>query len=191
MLARIVIFAKYPTPGRVKTRLAATMGAEVATAAYRKLLAHTLGQAKASGLPVEVRYSGASESEFRALIGKDVALMDQGEGDLGARLARVAAPALIIGSDCPGLSAALLREGAEALASESAVIGPASDGGYWLIGFNTPMPFLFSDMTWSTDSVLAETRSRLEAHGIRPALLPELGDIDTESDLAAWPDFMP
>lgn len=165
------------------------MGPDAATCVYRKLLEHTLAEASASGLPVELRYSGAHESEFRALVGADVALVEQGGGDLGERLARIGPPALIIGSDCPGLRADMLRDAADALASESAVIGRAIDGGYWLIGFNTAMPFLFDDMEWSTKDVFFETQRRFAAHGIRPALLPELGDIDTEADLADWPDF--
>ncbi len=69
------------------------------------------------------------------------------------------------------------------------VLGPASDGGYYLLGLREPMPFLFEDMTWSTAQVLPETLSRLAARGIGPAILPELSDIDTPEDLAMWPQF--
>lgn len=185
----IVIFARWPQPGKVKTRLASVLGDETAARIYRRLLDHTLGVAQDSGLPVELRITGASCEEFAAEFGPGMAIREQGEGDLGERLARVSPPALVIGSDLPALSARLLREAAKALARHEAVIGPARDGGYWLIGLRHACPWLFNDMPWSTPAVLPETLARLEARGIAPALLPELADIDEPHDLADWPEF--
>lgn len=190
MQPRVVIFAKYPQPGKVKTRLAETMGDIAATAVYRALLDHTLIEARSSGLPVEVRYDGADEGRFREIV-RDAALVPQGDGDLGARLARVDAAAIIIGSDCPGLTAKKLRKAAAALEEHEAVIGPAKDGGYWLIGMRRTMPFLFTGMPWSEPGLLAATLSKLDEQGIAYAMLKELGDIDTERDLEQWPDFRP
>lgn len=104
-------------------------------------------------------------------------------------MARVKAPALLIGSDCPGVTAPLLQAAAGALDDRRVVLGPANDGGYYLIGFSEPVPFLFEDMEWSTPRVLPETLARLATHGIGPAILPELADIDTAEDLAEWPEF--
>ena len=191
MQPRVVIFAKYPKAGAVKTRLAETIGDTAALRVYRALLDHTLIEARSSGLPAELRYDGAEAADFTQLVTGEIDLVPQGGGDLGERLARVQAPALVIGSDCPGLTAKKLRKAAKALAEKDAVIGPATDGGYWLIGLARPMPFLFEAMPWSEPGLLAATLSKLDEAGIGYAMLKELGDIDTEDDLGHWPDFRP
>jgi rSAM/selenodomain-associated transferase 1 len=190
-LPRLVIFARWPEPGKVKTRLAGVYGDEGAARIYRRLLDHTLAAARESGLPVELCVTGAPCSRFEEEFGPGLTVSEQGEDDLGARLARVKPPALVVGSDLPALSPGLLREAAGSLASHEVAIGPARDGGYWLIGLREPMPWLFNEMPWSTPQVLRETLARLTARGIAPALLAELADIDTPEDLAAWPEFLP
>lgn len=190
-LARIVIFARWPEPGRVKTRLARVYGNEGAAAIYRRLLEHNIKAARTSGLPVELCVTGAPVESFRSHFGDDIAFAEQGEGELGARLARVEPPALVIGSDLPGLTPDLLRMAADALLSHEIVIGPARDGGYWLIGLRAASPWLFDDMAWSTPEVLTETLDRCAARGIAPAMLPELADVDEPDDLAQWPEYLP
>lgn len=189
--ARLTIFARWPEAGRAKTRLIPALGAEGAAALYRRLLEHTVAEARASGLPIELRVTGGEPARFHDWLGGDLAVVDQGEGDLGARMARVPAPAILIGSDCPDCDAAMLRRAATALERAPAVVGPASDGGYYLLGIARPMPFLFHDMAWSTEHVLPETLRRLALQRIAPAMLPELGDIDTPADLARDPRFAP
>ena len=177
----ISIFARLPVPGQAKTRLIPAVGEEGAARVYARLLNHTVAQVRASGVPFELCVTGGEMAAFGQLFGDDVA----------ARMARVPAPAIIIGSDCPGVTPELFRVAARELTEREVVIGPASDGGYYLIGLARPMPFLFADMAWSTDTVFAETLARLAARGIGPAILPELDDIDTPEDLARWPDFAP
>ncbi len=189
--ARLTIFARWPEAGRAKTRLIPALGAEGAAALYRRLLEHTVREARSSGLPIELRVTGGEPARFHEWLGGDLAVTDQGEGDLGARMARVPAPAILIGSDCPACDAAMLRRAATALERAPAVVGPASDGGYYLLGMARPMPFLFHDMAWSTEQVLSETLRRFALQGIAPAMLPELGDIDTPADLARYPEFAP
>ncbi|MFA6218748.1 MAG: TIGR04282 family arsenosugar biosynthesis glycosyltransferase [Erythrobacter sp.] len=186
---RISIFARYPEPGKAKTRLIPALGADGAARVYTRLLEGTVAQARAAGLPFELRVTGERSEAFREWLGDDFAVVDQGGGDLGARMARVPAPALLIGSDCPGLTAPILRAAAAQLAERRVVIGPASDGGYYLIGLREPMPFLFEDMEWSTPQVFGETLGRLTAHGIAPAILPELSDVDLPEDLLPWPQL--
>ncbi|MEZ5681602.1 MAG: TIGR04282 family arsenosugar biosynthesis glycosyltransferase [Erythrobacter sp.] len=186
---RLVIFARLPQPGQVKTRLIPALGEGGAARLYAKLLEHTMAEALASGLEVELRVTGGEPARFRKWLGEGFAITAQGDGDLGKRMARVAAPALIIGSDCPAISAPILRAAAGALDERPVVLGPATDGGYYLVGFREPVPYLFSDMEWSTSSVFADTLGRLAARGIGPAILPELSDIDTPEDLAAWPEL--
>ena len=187
--ARLFIFARLPDAGKVKTRLIPSAGKEGAARIYETLLRHTLDVARSSGLQFEVRLTGGAPEMFAGRFGDDLQVADQGSGDLGSRMAAVPAPCLIIGSDCPGLSAPILRLANEALSDRRAVLGPATDGGYYLIGLREPMPWLFADMEWSTSSVFDETLSRLKAREVDPAILPELTDIDTPEDLARWPGF--
>ncbi len=186
---RLSIFARLPVPGQVKTRLIPALGAEGAARLYARLLADTVLAARESGLDFELRVTGGEPALFHAVYGADLSVVPQGEGDLGQRMARVEAPGLIIGSDCPAMSAALLQAAASALDDRDVVLGPAADGGYYLVGFNRPMPFLFDAMEWSTARVLSETLARLARRRIGPAILPELADIDTAEDLAAWPEL--
>jgi hypothetical protein len=186
---KLSIFARLPVPGQVKTRLIPAVGEEGAARIYARLLAHTVEVAKESGLDFELRVTGGEVEAFHSLFGSDVRVVEQGDGDLGAKMARVEAPALLIGSDCPGITPPLLKAAAGALEDRRVVLGPANDGGYYLIGYTEPVPFLFADMEWSTTKVLPETLARLAAHGYGPAILPELADIDTAEDLAAWPEF--
>ena len=185
----VTLFAKYPRAGEVNTRLIPALGPDGAAALHRRLTERTLETARASGLPVEVRYAGASRADFAAWLG-NVALVEQGAGDLGARLARVGAPAILLGADVPDLRAGLLRAAAEALAEMPLAIGPAEDGGYYLLGFREPVVFLFADMAWGTGDVLAETRRRLEQRGMAYRLLEELSDCDRPEDLARWPELL-
>ena len=185
------IFARWPEPGKAKTRLIPDFGAAGAAAIYRKLLAHTVTVARASGIPFELRVTGAAPDVFRVKLGEDLQIVDQGDGDLSAKLARVSAPAIVIGSDCPGLTPAILRTAREALDTGPMVIGPATDGGFYLLGYRDNAEFAFRDMEWSTDDVFAETLRRFAAQGIHPTVLSQLSDVDTAEDLANWPEFLP
>ncbi|NCP18338.1 MAG: glycosyltransferase [Erythrobacter sp.] len=190
MTPEIAIFARWPEPGKAKTRLIPALGAEGAAQLYARLLELTVREARASGLPFHLRVTGDDPARFCDWLGDDLDVRDQGGGDLGEKLTRVPTPGMMIGSDCPGLTATLLREAAGALATNEAVIGPADDGGYWLLGLARPRPGLFAKMAWSTPQVFPETMQRLGALGITPHLLPELTDIDTGDDLAAWPGLL-
>ncbi|MDG6077971.1 glycosyltransferase [Erythrobacter litoralis] len=189
MTPKLSIFARLPVPGKVKTRLIPALGEEGAARLYARLLAMTVEAARESDVDFELRVTGGAPELFKRIYGKDVSVCEQGEGDLGERMARVEAPALIIGSDCPAMSPELLNAAAGALDDRDVVLGPATDGGYYLIGFNRAVPFLFEDMEWSTPKVFTETLSRLADRRIGPAILPELADIDTGEDLARWPEL--
>jgi rSAM/selenodomain-associated transferase 1 len=126
----------------------------------------------------------------------EVLRADQGEGDLGERMARAvrrvttggcARPVLLMGTDCPELSAALLKEAARQLAHHDAVMLPVADGGYVLLGLRADCPAVFSDMAWSTPAVAAETLRRLAAQGLSVWLGPTLRDVDEPADLLHVP----
>lgn len=186
----IALFAKYPVPGLAKTRLIPALGKDGAAALHRRLVERTLGVIRDSGLPFAVWTTGASHADFAAWLGEDVTLVEQGEGDLGARLARVAAPTILLGADVPGLTAQHLLDAAGALREVPAVIGPAEDGGYYLLGIWREMPFLFADMAWGTETVLSDTKRHLERHNVPYRELGLLDDCDRPEDLAKWPELL-
>ncbi|MEE4383975.1 MAG: TIGR04282 family arsenosugar biosynthesis glycosyltransferase [Pseudomonadales bacterium] len=192
---RVLVFARAPEPGRVKTRLIPALGADGAAALYLDLLDHVLAEvAVPRGLAVELWVDRAPASpELRARAdAMGAALRVQAEGDLGRRmdhalrrvLAEGALP-ILVGSDLPGLRAAHLEAAARALQEDAeAVFAPASDGGYGLVGLKRPMPELFADMPWSTPAVMDETAARLAAAGVRWTRLDALWDVDGPEDLA-------
>ncbi len=183
---KLVLFTRWPEPGRAKTRLIPALGASGAADLHRRLTERTLAACRASGLPVEIRTTGAPVSAFAGWLGGADALVDQGDGDLGARLSRaaVATPVLLIGADIPDLTAERLQGAATALRTAPVVIGPAEDGGYWLLGLAAPLPELFDRMPWGTAMVYAETIARLETP---PVVLETLADLDRPEDLTRWP----
>lgn len=188
---RVALFARYPEPGRAKTRLIPALGADGAAALHRRLTERALDAVRESGLPFELRHTGAPPEGFRDWLGPDVPLAEQGEGSLGERMARAAAepPVILVGSDLPDLLPRHLRAAAEALRAHPAAIGPAEDGGYYLLALRVPMPFLFEPLAWGTDAVLPATLARFAAHGVAPAVLEPLADLDRPEDLPRWPDL--
>lgn len=183
-MTRIVIFAKQPLPGRVKTRLIPALGAEGAARLARGMLEATIEEALATGLDVELR-GDPDAAEWRdARLG--LALTAQGEGGLGERLARAAAagrPVLLIGADCPELDRRRLRAAADALATHDAVIHPAHDGGYALLGLRRFDESLFEDIAWSTAAVAGQTIAKIEALGWSLHRGETLSDVDEPKDL--------
>ncbi|WP_439532194.1 TIGR04282 family arsenosugar biosynthesis glycosyltransferase [Polymorphobacter sp.] len=175
---------RFPVPGVAKTRLIPALGAERAAALHRRLVEMTMAVVRASGLPAEMRVTGAPAADFARWLGDDLMIVDQGDGDLGARLARVPAPCLLIGADCPDLQPGHLQAAAAALHDHPAVLGPAADGGYWLLGLAAPLPGVFEGIDWGSDLVATQTLARLPA-GIPQ--LPVLADCDRPEDLARWP----
>jgi uncharacterized protein len=192
--AVVLIFVRAPERGRVKTRLAADIGENAALAVYERLGRKTVDAARALGGAVRVRVCHTPDEAGDAVaawLGGGVEYRGQRDGDLGARMARAFADAfaegaervLIVGSDLPGLTPDLLRDALALLDDHAAVLGPARDGGYYLLGLRQSMPDLFRDVPWSTDRVLEVTLERFAAAGITPAMLPELNDVDTADDL--------
>lgn len=188
----LVLFAKFPVPGYAKTRLIPAIGPEGSARVHRHLTERTVTTLLASGSAVEIRYSGASEANFRDWLGDRVALVEQVEGGLTERLIDAGrhGPHIFFGADTPDLTVGIVRAAMDALESHDVVIGPAEDGGYYLIGLATARQELMIDMPWSTPEVLPETLRRCEIYGLSTTILPTLSDCDTPSDLARWPDLV-
>lgn len=200
-MTRLVIFAKAPLAGFAKTRLIPALGAEGAAALAHAMLNHTLDQALAAGAqavelcmspaPIDPAWQGVA-------LPQAVKRSDQGNGDLGARMKRAVeralalhqGPVLVIGTDCPALTTTYIAEAARQLDQHDAVLLPAVDGGYVLIGLKAPCPEVFTGMVWSTQGVAAETLRRLAALGLRVWQGPTLHDMDEAPDLVHLPDAM-
>jgi rSAM/selenodomain-associated transferase 1 len=186
-VTRIVVFAKAPVAGRVKTRLIPALGAEGAARLAARMLAATVGEALATGLAVELCGEPDSAQWHEARPG--LALTPQGEGGLGERLARAAERVLagdgilLIGADCPELDRGRLRAAADALQTHDAVLHPAQDGGYALLGLRRFDRSIFEGIGWSTPAVAAQTIAGIEALGWSLYVGETLRDIDEPGDL--------
>lgn len=186
----LTVFARPPLPGRAKSRLSPALPAAFAATLYEGMLADALTAATACR--ADARAIAWSEAEGAPGAPHGFAAFTQVRGDLGARLAdafgrALAVPdarAVVVGSDCPALHAAALDAAFVALETHDVVVGPASDGGYWLLGLARPAPQLLRDMPWSTAAVCALTLERAAALGLRVARLETLADLDTPADLA-------
>ena len=195
----MLVFAKAPVAGFAKTRLIPALGGEGAARLAARLLRRAVEQAcdAAPGAVTLCCSPDTTHPAFQAWT-RDarVTLADQGDGDLGARMTAAFSrtlgdgserPAVLIGTDAPGLDAAYLREAVQALRHHDAVFGPALDGGYTLVGLRHPAPGLFRDIAWSTAAVMTQTRDRLHTLGLSHAELAPLADIDEPADLVHLP----
>jgi rSAM/selenodomain-associated transferase 2/rSAM/selenodomain-associated transferase 1 len=195
---------RYPEPGAVKTRLAASVGDAEAARIHGELARYVLSRARASDLSgavaLEVRLAGGSSARGRRWLGRRVRVRPQADGTLGDRLADAmrtafaegAPSAIAIGSDCPDAGGEVVRQALAALERSPVVLGPAEDGGYYLVGVRADssarvLPALFGEgIEWGSADVLNATLARLAKTGIEPELLPVLADIDRPEDLPLW-----
>ena len=188
----LVIMAKSPRAGRVKRRLATSLGPAAAAQVYRTSLAHTLRRLGWSPrwrtvLAITPDADKTARLWSHVAPPQGIGRLPQGEGDLGRRMQRLFAclppgPAIIIGSDIPAVRACHIAEAFRLLAAHDAVLGPAHDGGFWLIGLRRAPRLLapFGGVRWSSPHTLADTLANLQGH--RVALAATLGDIDTQDD---------
>lgn len=192
--ARVLLFARLPESGRVKTRLIPALGAEGACRLHRRLLAHQLQMCEQQTLcPAELWLDRLSEEE---VVPTTLPIREQRGDDLGARMLDAvtetftagAEAVVIIGSDCPDLSAEYLHSALQALErGADLVLGAARDGGYVLIGLAAARASLFNAMPWGSATVLAETLKRAQEAELCYEVLPALADIDEPADLACLP----
>lgn len=193
----LLLFARYPLPGQAKTRLIPALGPEGAARLHRRMTEHAVGVARAAGpregARVTVCFTGAPRRDFRSWLGCDLGYGAQPSGDLGVRLRLAFADAfrhdaqrvVAIGTDVPGLSPAILHQAFAALGGHDLVLGPAADGGYYLIGMKRDRPELFAGVDWGTGRVCAQTRAAIGRLGLSVAELPTLHDVDLPEDAAA------
>ena len=188
----VLFFARAPRFGLVKTRLAADVGQE-ALEIYRRLGSQVIRQIAAVASTTVWCEPADGIEETREWLG-DLRYRAQPEGDLGARLtyafdahfdARPSEPAIAVGADAPGVDGDVIARTGDALGKSDVVIGPASDGGYYLIGLARRLPELFEGIPWGTDHVFEATCAACRALAVVPVILPELRDVDRLDDLIA------
>jgi rSAM/selenodomain-associated transferase 2/rSAM/selenodomain-associated transferase 1 len=204
---RLVVFTRYPEPGLAKTRLIPALGAAGAADLQRRMTERTLERVGAGGADagagpaweIEVRFCGGDDRLMAAWLGDAVRCLPQGPGDLGERLRRAlaagfgdgAAAVAAIGTDCPELRARDVADAFAALERADTVLGPAVDGGYWIVGarreaFAHAAGPLFTDIPWGGGDVLGTTRAALARAGVSTALLRTHRDVDRPDDLGVW-----
>jgi rSAM/selenodomain-associated transferase 2/rSAM/selenodomain-associated transferase 1 len=192
---RLILFSRYPVPGRAKTRLIPLLGPLGAAEAHRWLTENTLAVLMRSyRAPVEMAYTDATRDQVRRWLTKyRIPCYPQPEGDLGRRMASVirrafdqgAQQVVLVGTDVPGIKPRHVAAAFDALAGHDMVLGPSHDGGYWLIGCRRPIR-VFNGIDWGTSSVLDQTIRAAEDQGLSSTLLERLQDIDTEADIRRW-----
>jgi len=193
---KLIVFTRYPEPGKTKTRLIPVLGIEGAAQLHRQLALGAIAQAKqlqnTRQLSVEVYFTGGSQQLMQTWLGTDLVYEIQGTGDLGAKMAIAfqmsfnssVEKVVIIGTDCPDLNSQVMALAFDKLDNHNLVLGPALDGGYYLIGLRQFIPELFRSINWGTAEVLAQTVAIAQNLNLAVAYLPPLADIDRPEDLS-------
>jgi uncharacterized protein len=191
---RLIIFGRYPVAGRTMTRLIPALGPAGAADLQRQLTEDILETVRRFARPrkieVEICFEGDSKQKMRQWLGSGALLSRQVPGNLGERMQaafldafqRGAERVVLLGTDIPHIRTDHLEQAFDALAKNDLVIGPSTDGGYWLIGLNYPVD-LFEGIKWSTDAVFGQTLALAKEHGLRVKAISPLKDIDTAEDL--------
>jgi rSAM/selenodomain-associated transferase 1 len=193
---KLIIFTRYPVPGKTKTRLIPVLGEEGAAKLHRQLTDKTISTAEKllyyHPLSLEIYFAGGTKTLMQNWLGDSFIYQPQPEGDLGERMAIAFQKSfesgyekvLLIGTDCPTLKYKILREALEKLNQNELVLGPAEDGGYYLIGLRHFIPQLFENISWGTSSVLEQTNAIGLSLNLSIAYLPILADIDRPEDIS-------
>jgi len=201
--SRLLIFSRYPVAGEAKTRLIPALGSEGAAQLHRRMTEYAVNIARSThtsnpenDYAITVHYTGAQLKDFRAWLGSEIQYKAQPSGDIGQRMEDAfkaafnngADHAIGIGTDVPGLSSVVLHQAFENLSNHDVVLGPAADGGYYLIGMNSFHPELFVGIDWGTEQVYEQTLKICTRFGLRAAELLMLNDVDRPEDLRTLRD---
>ncbi len=190
----IIIFTRYPSPGTTKTRLIPTLGPEGAAALQQQMTEHITRQCLSfiehQEASLQIYHHGGCNQDMTQWLGPHHYTI-QPEGDLGSRISSALTAAInkgfgkiiILGSDCPGITPDLLQKALLTLTETDLVLGPAHDGGYYLIGLKQDSTCLFEDISWGTNMVLQQTIKKAQAATMTIGLLEVLNDIDRPEDI--------
>jgi len=203
MSERLIIFTRFPQPGKTKTRLIPILGEQGAADLQRQMTEHIISTvaavSKRAGLTVGVCYEGGDAAMMRDWLGPQFIYRPQGSGNLGQRINKAFDEAfgagieavVIVGSDIPGISTDIIQQAFEVLQKNDLVLGPAHDGGYYLIGMQRAAarranPQLFKGIKWGSSEVLGQTLQVAGTLGLHFVLLESLADVDRPEDLHVW-----
>jgi hypothetical protein len=194
----LIIYTRYPEQGKVKTRLIPVLGEQGALSLHRDMSLSILNTARrlasTDDINVEIHFEGGSVEDMRSVFGNGFLYIPQNGKNLGDRMLASFTRCLnsgsekvvLIGADCPGITGSIIRQAFAFLQEKDCVIGPSTDGGYYLMGLARPMPELFTSIPWGTGAVLSHTLKTAEKSGLEIARLRELTDIDRPEDLHVW-----
>lgn len=197
---RLILLTRLPRPGYTKTRLIPSLGPEGAADLQRRMTESALSWARAlrrvRPVELEVCYTGHDSRQMSAWLGPGVSYEPQDAGGLGRRMKNALHRALdqgclravLMGSDIPGINRALLGHAFDLLKTHQVVLGPAMDGGYYLVGLSRPAPDIFQGIEWGSSRVFKQTMRKARAAGLDVAQLPPLADLDCPQDLPLWHD---
>ncbi|HAC63537.1 MAG TPA: hypothetical protein DCF68_08345 [Cyanothece sp. UBA12306] len=196
---RLIIFTRYPEPGKTKTRLIPALGAKGAAQLQRQLTEHTLKQIKPlinvkpliNEIDVAIYYTGTSQEIMKNWLGNNLTYCEQAKGDLGQKMQSAFSDSfaleysrvIIIGIDCIDLNYTIVEQALKSLIENDLVLGKAADGGYYLIGLKQIFSELFQDIPWGTNQVLSISQDIAKKLGLNTCILPTLSDIDRPEDL--------
>jgi hypothetical protein len=198
MTETLIIFSRYPEAGKTKTRMIPALGAVGAAELQRQMTQHTIKIAKQLQLfrkiSIEVYFAGGSRELMSKWLGKDLNYYPQPEGDLGFKMQSAFDRAfnlgqnrvVTIGIDCPDIDLDILQQAFDSLKNRDLVLGPAIDGGYYLIGMKTLIPELFADINWGTPEVFTKTQQIADNLQLKTTYLTTLRDVDRPEDLFIW-----
>lgn len=201
MSETLIIFTRYPKPGKTKTRLIPALGAEGAAELQQQMSEHTLNTAKqllaTRDLTIEVHFTGGSPEQMAQWLGRDLEYIAQASGNLGYRMRSAFERAfklgkqrvVIIGIDCPDLDRVILNSAFAALRDRDLILGSAEDGGYYLIGLSKLVPQLFENIVWGSDRVLERTTAIAQELQLNFDYLTTLADVDRPEDLFIWQKY--
>ena len=192
----IIIFTRFPVPGQAKTRLAPYLGKDRAANLQRSMTEHTIAEAvktkKIRPITIEIYYDGGSRKEIEKWLGNRCSFYKQYRGELGIKISDALIKSfrkgfqkvIIIGTDCPSLSSSLMLKGLDKLSDYDVILGPAEDGGFYLLGLSHPPdPALFHGVLWGEDTVLKGVLANADKLNFSRNCLPVLSDIDRPEDL--------
>jgi rSAM/selenodomain-associated transferase 2/rSAM/selenodomain-associated transferase 1 len=195
---RLIVFTRYPESGTTKTRLIRTLGAGGAAELHRRMSQNAVARAKEAlkhrPLAIEIRFDGGNKRLMKGWLGRGVELSKQTGDDLGERMYNCFVEAfengferaVLAGTDCPAISADIFDRAFQALDRSDVVLGPASDGGYYLVGMKRAIPQLFAGITWGASDVLQQTTRVADKLGLQVGLIDLLNDVDRADDLHVW-----
>ena len=198
MSETLIIFSRYPEPGKTKTRMIPALGAVGASELQRQMTEHCLNIAKkllsSRNITIEVHFAGGNQELMAEWLGQDLEYVPQIAGDLGNKM-RFAFDrsfelgtqrVVTIGIDCPDINQEILENAFDSLRNQDLVMGPAQDGGYYLIGLNQTIPQLFRNINWGTEKVFKQSQNIARQLNLSIDYLPALSDVDRPEDLEIW-----